>query len=898
MTASSRPLPDFAVLIDAALGESADATALAARLHDARVRVFWVGGEKKISECTQVLASEVALAPPAPDCFIAAARRLGIAPWRCIAIVGSSDMARAAHRASCQVLGIGDARDLNGADKVVKSLGTATPSRLASLFFSESKTWYADVAVNIPIQRSYTYRVPAELLGEIAVGAAVRVPVRDRRESGVVVRLSLHTTVPKQRLKSIERILSPGYRIPPDLLALGEWIASYYLAGPGETLSTISFFGLYDEKVRTERRLTLRDFEKWEDVPLDDAEALATRGLPKLTVRQRDVVRFFLDEFNAPVTRAELMRREGCSAPVVDALLEKGALEEAFEAIERNDGYQSRETDGFEPPLELNPEQRAAFDRIREAMDAKRFEAFLLYGITGSGKTEVYLQSIALALEAGREAIVLVPEISLTPQAVDRFRRRFGARVGVYHSNLSRGQKYDLWRRIESGAVKVLIGARSAIFAPFPNLGLIVVDEEHEHSYKQSDPAPRYHARDVAVWRARFAGVPAILGSATPSLETMHNARSGRFVRLDLLQRVGEAQLPDVRLIDMSLQVRDHRETGLISPPLHQAIAERLARHEQVILFLNRRGFSNFLLCMACRTPIRCPHCDVVMTWHKAINRLMCHMCGELAERPPKCPECGEGDLAEMGAGTQRIEEEVAREFPDARVLRIDLDTAGGRHGFLRMWETIEKGEADILLGTQMIAKGLHLERVTLVGVISADHALFLPDFRASERAFAMLTQVAGRAGRMQKKGEVFIQTFLARHYAIQRAVQHDTEGFLDQELHMRSVLRFPPHWRLLLARLSGEDPELVRKRAERLGTLLRDRATRNPNAYREVHILGPVPSPIARISDQTRWQVVLRGKSPASMRNLLYEALATFDREKGRSAVHLVLDMDPMDLL
>ena len=838
-------------------------------------------------------AADVAWGPSAPDVFVELARRTGLAPERWVVVGRDEKVMAAARFAACQTLAIG-AGDVP-ADASVESLKGVTPTRLRSLFFSAAKTLYADVAVNLPVGRAYTYRVPDGLRHLARVGAMVRVPVRGRTTEGVIARLSLHTDAPKRRLKSIEDVLTPEYCLPPDLMALGRWVTQYYLSGPGETLACLSFFGLHEEKARTERRLTLDRFAEWEDMALDDKAALAAAGLPEVTPRQAQVVRFFIETINAARTRAELMREEGCSASVVDALLKKGVLAEREETVDREDEY-ARTID--EPTAHaLLPEQRAAFEAVSRAIDERRFEAFLLYGITGSGKTEIYLQSIERVLARGEQAIVLVPEISLTPQAVDRFRSRFGNQVGVYHSNLTRGLKFDLWRRIASGETTVLVGARSAIFAPFPKLGLIVVDEEHEHSYKQGDPSPRYHARDVAAWRACFERVPVVLGSATPSLESIANARAGKYTMLKMTQRVGGAQLPDIRLIDMGERVREEREAGLISEPLREQIEQRLAREEQVILFLNRRGFSNFVMCMACKHVVRCEHCDVVMTWHKVPGRLVCHLCNARKPLPRECPECETPGLTPMGIGTQRIEEDVRALFPKARLLRIDQDTAGGRHRFRRMWEKIASGRADIMLGTQMIAKGLHLERVTLVGVVSADHALFLPDFRSAERAFAQLTQVAGRAGRMRRKGEVFVQTFVPQHYAIQRAVAHDWEGFYDQELHMREMLRFPPHCKLLLARLTGEKEERVVARAKRLGGLLRDAIARS-NVYRSLSILGPVPSPIERIQDRYRWQVAIRGQDSALMRRMLRQCLAVFEKDKGRSGVVLTLDMDPMDLL
>ena len=800
--------------------------------------------------------------------------------------------------------------------------GFSTPAEFAAPL-------YAEVAVARPVRHTYTYQVPDGLRSLVRPGCMVRAPILNQKAEGVVVSLSSATRLPLKKIKFLESVLTPEYAIPPDLMDLGAWMTEYYLGGPGETLSAVSFFGLREQKRVTERRLVLNDPSLWtsettrsespappspapapsESVALPaparapensaaaptPSPAAALAAPPVVTSRQREIVAFFQENLNEAITRSELMRRVKCSREVIAALLRKGVLAEQTAELDRPDGYRLQAAAG--QPHVLLPEQDQAFSLVSAAIQENRFEAFLLYGITGSGKTEIYLQAIALALEKQLQAIVLVPEISLTPQAVARFRSRFGPQVGVYHSHLTPGQKYDLWRRIESGAVRILIGARSAIFAPFPRLGLIVVDEEHEHSYKQSDPAPRYHARDVAVWRARHLSIPVILGSATPSLESMRNADAGKFRMLRLTRRTGEASLPTIRLIDMAEHVRQEGSAGLISKMLREAVQERLARREQVILFLNRRGFSNFFFCMICKTPIRCDHCDVVMTWHKAAGKLLCHYCGDEKPRPTQCPACQAPDPAPLGAGTQRIEEEMAALFPEARILRVDFDTAGGKHGFLGIWDQIEREDYDILLGTQMISKGLHLEHVTLVGVISADHSLFLPDFRAAERTFAQLTQVAGRAGRMQRAGEVILQTFIPHHYAIQRAVAHDADGFYKQELHMREMLRFPPFHRLLLARFSGVDPARVRERAGRLAGLLRDKAVRG-NTWRGVSVYGPVPCPIARIKDHTRWQVLLRGQTPSLMRGLLMTALEEYEKDKKRAGVTVTLDMDPMDLL
>lgn len=746
-----------------------------------------------------------------------------------------------------------------------------------------------------PLRQTYTYAVPENLRGVARPGCIVRVPFQRNSVEGVLVALRETADIPVKKIKPVEALLTPEYAIPPDLIDLGRWMSDYYLAGPGEALATIAFFGLRDFKPSVERRVSLAG-ALFEGLAAGQAGGEEAAGLcvPKLTAKQQAVARFFLNNGNAPVPRAEISATLKCSSSIIKTMLDNGVLEECVAELDAP--LAGRMPSSASEPHDLQPEQRSAFEKIASRIDGGGFEAFLLQGITGSGKTEVYLQGIARALARGGQAIVLVPEIALTPQAVDRFRRRFGPSVGVYHSSVTARQKYDLWRRIAAGRVQVLIGARSAIFAPFPRLALVVVDEEHEASYKQSDPAPRYHARDLALWRGRQLGIPVVLGSATPSLESIRNAQTGKFTLLPLTERVGGACLPDIHLIDMAGQAREERETGLISPPLIEALRLRMEAGEHSILFLNRRGFSNFFLCMSCKTAVKCGHCDTVLTWHKVGNKLLCHICGETRPRPLECPECGAPDPAPLGAGTQRIEEEIQRIFPAARVLRVDFDSAGGG-GFLQIWDRIEEGDYDILLGTQMIAKGLHLEKVTLVGVISVDHALFLPDFRAAERTFALITQVSGRAGRMERRGEVYLQTFMPNHYAIQRAVAHDAEGFHQRELHMREVLRFPPFQRLLMIRFSSRDSEKIVERANRLARLLRDSAEAG-NAYRSVSIFGPVPSAIAKVKDDYRWQILLRSPSPALMRKLLLGALEVYEKDKGGGKVNITLDMDPMDML
>jgi primosomal protein N' (replication factor Y) (superfamily II helicase) len=527
-------------------------------------------------------------------------------------------------------------------------------------------------------------------------------------------------------------------------------------------------------------------------------------------------------------------------------------------------------------------------------MDAREARTFLLHGVTSSGKTEVYLQAIEKAVREGGCAIVLVPEISLTPQTVARFRSRFAEMVGVYHSRLTLGQKYDLWRRVRSGECRIMVGARSAIFTPFENLRVIVVDEEQETSYKQ-DSTPRYHARDVAVVLGRNRKAVVLLGSATPSIETYFNAQNGKYGLLVLPERIDRRPLPEVRVVDMTREAKENQSTDIFSTHLRTALEETLARGEQALLFLNRRGFFSFALCMSCSTVVRCAHCDVALTHHKPRNVLVCHYCSRECGVPKRCPECDSAGLSLVGIGTQRIEEHVAELLPEARVIRMDLDTTRRRNAFIDAWRSIEQGEVDIILGTQMIAKGFHLEQVTLVGVPLADVSLFQCDFRSAERAFSMLTQVAGRAGRGEKPGHVLIQTYVPYHYAIQYAQTHDYRGFYDKELQVRRTLRFPPHFRLVSVLASGRNLDQTVEHIRSLARHLQNAAFRTNDA---VMVLGPAPAPIGRINDLYRWRLFLRGTDPRQMRQVLRDALARHAELPGKSAVQLVVDVDPQDLM
>jgi primosomal protein N' (replication factor Y) len=538
----------------------------------------------------------------------------------------------------------------------------------------------------------------------------------------------------------------------------------------------------------------------------------------------------------------------------------------------------------------LTSYQRDALAGIRSRMHTGAFHTILCHGVTGSGKTRLYLDAIEDTLAAGRGAIVLVPEISLTPQTVRRFRARFGEKVAVLHSQLSAGERFDAWRYLRNGSKTVAVGPRSAVFAPIPNVGLIVVDEEHDTSYKQEDPDPRYNARDVAIVRAQQACIVVLLGSATPSLESMENVRKGKFSYLRLPERVDAKPLPEVQLVDM----RKERATGnwsSLSRVLRGALATCLAEGEQVVILQNRRGFSTVVQCSECGVIVECQNCKVSMTFHQPENRLKCHYCGELLKIPQVCPTCKAKALRYTGTGTQKVQEELLRSHPDCALLRMDQDTTRGRNAHHKLLEQFRQRQASVLLGTQMVAKGLDFPNVTLVGVISADIGLDFPDFRAAERTFQLLTQVAGRTGRGDKPGYVIVQTSRPEDPVIQAASRHDVDGFVATELEKRRDLEYPPFGRLVLLQLRGIDNDAVRTNAEALAAFATNRAGDL------IEVLGPTEAPIPRIKKHWRWQVLLKGTSSSHLRSVA-KTVQRFHEKRRERAVQLSIDVDPITML
>lgn len=552
-------------------------------------------------------------------------------------------------------------------------------------------------------------------------------------------------------------------------------------------------------------------------------------------------------------------------------------------------------------PLEVRPTKEPSSTRTSATHPAgeplpQSGGVFLLHGVTGSGKTEVYLQAIAHALEQGRGAIVLVPEISLTPQTVERFKARFSTGklatlVAVLHSHLSAGERHDEWHKIRQGRARIVIGARSAIFAPVEPLGLVVVDEEHEHSYKQEE-SPRYHARDVAVVRGAMEGAVVVLGSATPSMESYHNAKRGKYRLLEMKLRVDDQRLPLVRVVDMRAEARKQKGPPIFSTPLHEAILQRLEKKEQVMLFLNRRGYSTSLQCPKCGYVAGCPNCSVSLTYHRRRQTLACHICGHNAGAPAMCPEasCRNPAIRYSGLGTEKVEDALTRAFPHARIKRMDSDVLQRKDDYRAILGDFRTGKIDILVGTQMIAKGLHFPNVTLVGIIHADLSLHQPDFRAGERTFQLLTQVAGRAGRGDIEGEVFVQAFTPFHPAIQYARKHDFIGFYEQEIEFREQLKYPPSARVALLILKGRNEEKVRFSSEHL----RKEIEKQTGMMRDLVLAGPSPAPLMRAETYYRYHIMLRTRHILKLSRILGNVASLWTPPED---VQLAVDIDPVNL-
>ena len=816
----------------------------------------------------------------------------------------------------------------------------------------------AEVVIPIPVDHPFSYRIPDDLQEWIRPGVQVVVPVGRRFEPGVVTNLTQTAADTAGELKKIKDVVDLRPMVSEDILKLLQWIADYYVCHLGEAyrllnlaanlhktklqvkktelkaqcpvspeflelvnrmpddqwisarelrthseksllyiINVLKKSGLIETRYappvkraifKSEKIVSLTDSKKWSPTL---REKYLKKGSAKMTKALKLIYR--LGE-KGPAERKTLVQ-QGFSYAVLNKLHAEGILEfsERREKRTQISGYEESLT-----MVELTREQETFIESVVPHIcgDAG-FATFLLHGITGSGKTEIYIDLIRKVIRSGKQAIVLIPEIVLTPQTMQRFQAHFGERVAVLHSRLSRKEKSEILYRIREDDFDVVIGPRSAVFAPFNRLGLIIVDEEHESSYKQTDAVPRYHARDVAVFRASLLNIPVVLGSATPSFESLYNSRTGRYRYYHLSQRVEARNLPRTIVVDLKDEWKKQQAPPIISEQLSLKIESRIVSREQIMLLQNRRGFSPYIQCKDCGFIAKCPNCEITLTFHSRGGGLKCHYCGYQAKAPDACPDCKGLDILFKGIGTQKIEQTILEEFPHGRVLRMDQDTTRGRNGHAKILEKFRRGESDILLGTKMIAKGLDFHRVTLVGIVSADQGLNFPDFRAGEKVFQLLIQAAGRAGRGAGSGEVVVQTFEPNHYVFKYLATQDYLKFYKRESEVRKRLGYPPFSRICLVRLLGEDEDQVMKYAQKIARYLWQ-----ANKDKLFKILGPSPAPLFKINKMYRYQILLkqlRDIDPAMtrLRKILKEGLYK-NTEIKKWPVKLQIDIEPVEIM
>lgn len=800
---------------------------------------------------------------------------------------------------------------------------------------------YCDVSLPVPLDQPFTYALPLTLRHRVQAGSRLVVPFGPRKLTGVILRC--HDDAPQVATREALRLLDKEPVLDAELLALGRWIAGYYCAPLGEVLRGMlplaaeirrgKVWSLTDAGRDAARQLLLdaspddpvtQVLKLLEKRPLNAAYLAKTLPLADKAIKSLERKGFIVaeevqterDPLRAPAERLRielsggnteaklnkaerelraflelhpgshnLKELEGVvknASPAARALARKGIVSLKPENAAVNSGPIRTRHD-------LNPSQQAAYEQIRCAVVKGEFHTFLLRGVTGSGKTEVYLNSIEAALAAGRSALLLVPEIALTPQMAGQFFSRFGDRVAILHSAFTDVERSEQWRRIRSGAASVVVGTRSGVFAPVRNLGLIVVDEEHDGSYKQEE-TPRYNGRDVAIVRAQHAGACVVLGSATPSLESRYNAEKGKYTLLELPGRIEARPLPTVELIDMRQEFLETRKQATFSRKLMEAIGQRLENGEQTIVLLNRRGFSSFVACRACGERVNCINCSLTLTYHKRDRRLLCHYCGYAEKVPSCCPKCQNEHIYFLGLGSERVEEELHQAFPAARIARLDRDTVTGKRHYETILNDFREGNYDLLVGTQMIAKGHDIPNVTLVGVVSADIGLGMPDFRAAERSFQLLTQVAGRAGRGSVPGIVLVQTINPDHYAVQLAAAQDYQAFYEKELHFRRMMHYPPFSAMANILVRSEKKEMAMRMSSELGHKLMP-------APEKIRVMGPAEAPVPRLKNEYRYQFLIKAASRKVLNELL-QGIRAYALDHKWPATALVIDVDPLSLM
>ncbi len=804
---------------------------------------------------------------------------------------------------------------------------------------SENSFPFCDVALPVPLDQTFTYKLPPAWQSRISVGVRVAVPFAGRKLTGVVV--ALHDQPPaEQSLKDVTRILDDEPVLDDRLLRLGRWIAEYYCSPIGEVLkSMLPLTGEVRKQVRYV--LTALGQDAVGQLALDQTPAtqalkllrersrspayLAAKvpgvrqSLPALLKRGLIAEEDYEEEKDPLRAAAGRLRAEFVDRPPEGVKLKKGERE-LLAFLELHPGQHNlaevrkfvknasgaarslarlnlvrletespAEVGGFARAVPtLNEHQKGAHGAIEAAIAAGAFRAFLLQGVTGSGKTEVYLRSIESVLAAGKNALLLVPEIALTPAMAGQFFHRFGKQVAILHSAISATERAGQWRRIRTGKARVVVGTRSGVFAPVQNLGLLIVDEEHDGSYKQGE-VPRYHGRDVAIVRAKELGAVAVLGSATPSIESRYNAESNRYTLLRLPERIAQRPMPQVEVVDMRVEFLETKRQATFSRRLLEEMEARLAAREQTMLLLNRRGFSSFMVCRACGERLHCVNCALVLTHHKRDHRMLCHVCGYAEKIPAQCPNCGSEYIQFLGIGSERVEDELHQHFPSAKIGRLDRDVVARKGAFEDVLQQFREGLLDILVGTQMIAKGHDIPNVTLVGVVLADIGLSVPDFRAAERTFQLLTQAAGRAGRGEIPGRVIVQTLSPEHYAVRMAAEQDYEAFYTKETEFRRWLRYPPFAAVANILVRAVKQEEALRMVSQLGFEL----TPPPKGIR---VMGPAEAPVPRLKNEFRYQILLKAVSRSALRETLGQINRYSEKERWNSTA-LVIDVDPISL-
>ena len=729
---------------------------------------------------------------------------------------------------------------------------------------------YAEVIINseaLEIDRPFTYKVPEEFNNEIKIGQIVKVPFGkgNKTSEGFILNLKNDDNI-KFKTKNIAAILVKDPVIDEDDINLIEFLREKTLCKYIDAFRLLIPVGIMKGAKAKKKRVIVLKNEDLSNIKNPDG--------------YKKIIEFFKTN-SGKYTKSELINEHSISQYKLNKLIENEVLSIEEESVFRyNDRVYNKDS-----AKTLTIEQE---NIIREYINSDD-KMFLLKGVTGSGKTEVYMKLVERVLLEGKSAIILVPEIALTPQMIERFKGRFGVNVALFHSKLSDGERFDEWFRVKEGKAKVIVGARSAIFLPAKNLGLIIIDEEHENTYK-SEQNPKYQTKEVAEYLSELKGCKVILGSATPSIETYYRALTGEMKLLELNSRVDNKPMPPMKVIDMRNELKGGNKS-LFSRELFIAIQERLKRKEQIILFLNRRGFSTFVSCRSCGYVFKCDECDISMTYHKN-GLLICHYCGKTKREPRECPKCHSKYVKFFGAGTQRVEEEVKKYFNNVRILRMDVDTTRDKHSYERIYNTFKNGEADILIGTQMVSKGLDFKNVTLVGILAADMSINIPDYRAAERTFQIITQVAGRAGRGDKQGEVLIQTYTPQHYSLQYAVNYDYEGFYEKEFTVRAMMKYPPFGKLLLINGTSKKEELLKNFMHKITMMIKPLV----ESCLDIEILGPIPCMISKVKENYRWQIVIKGEFESYFSKNIKEIL--YDENKNvYNDIRISMDINPNNL-